>query len=133
MEKLTDKIATGADKILIVDDNEQVCVMLSNFLTSFGYSILVAVDGQDAIEKYKQHIDNIHLIIMDIVMPQKDGIHAYVELLEINPDIKVILMTGYDAGHLDELNDLGVPLPDLVQKPFSPIDLLHKITEYTSK
>lgn len=130
LEKLIDEIADCADTILIADDQEDVRNMLSALLGSLGYNVLLAEDGQDAVEKYSEHGESIGLILMDIIMPRKNGIHAYIEIKAMNPATKIILMTGYDAGHLGELAALNIPIPEFVLKPFSSVDLLKTITKH---
>jgi CheY-like chemotaxis protein len=130
LEELIAEIANCADSILIVDDQEDVLRMLSALLDNLGYKVLLAEDGQDAVEKYTQHCETIGLVLMDIVMPRKTGIHAYIEIKEMNPAAKIILMSGYDAGHLSELSGLNLPHLELVLKPFSPINLLETITKH---
>jgi CheY-like chemotaxis protein len=130
LEELIAEIANYADTILIVDDQAEVLDMLSALLDSHGYKIILAEDGQEAVEKYEQHRGGIGLVLMDITMPRKNGVHAYKEIKEINPDAKIILMSGYTAGHLSELSGLNLPHPELVLKPFSLINLLETITKH---
>lgn len=82
-------------KILVVDDEMAVRVLLKNYLTSFGCETILAVDGVDAISKYKKMKDQISLVISDISMPKMNGIETLKNLKKINPEVKVILITGY--------------------------------------
>jgi CheY-like chemotaxis protein len=133
LEELIAEITNCAGTILIVDDQAEILEMLSALLVSEGYQVLLAEDGQEAVEKYERHRGDIGLVLMDITMPRKDGVHAYKEIKEIDPAAKVILMTGYDAGHLNEFNDVKIPLPECVLKPFSSINLLETISKYFDK
>jgi len=77
MESMMSKVYDcykGSETILLVDDEKQLRDMLSDFLGSYGYNVIIAEDGQDAIEKFEQNIADIQLVIMDVVMPRKDGI-----------------------------------------------------------
>jgi CheY-like chemotaxis protein len=130
LDEIIAEIANCSDTILIVDDQADLLNMISSLLVRQGYRVLLAKDGQEAVEKYELHREDIGLVLMDITMPRKNGVHAYKEIKEINPDAKIILMTGYDAGHLNEFNDLKMPLPECVLKPFSPFNLLETITKY---
>jgi len=108
----------GTETILVVDDERQLREMLSDFLANYGYKVIPAEDGQDAIEKYQENAPDIHLVVMDVVMPRKDGISCYREMKRINPAVKLILMSGYRPDHL-HAEDF-----QLIQKPFSPIEMI---------
>lgn len=112
----------GTETILIVDDEKQLRNMLSDFLGSYGYTVILAKDGQDAIEKYKQHSPNIQLVVMDVVMPRKDGITSFKEIKAMYPEAKVIYMSGYRPDHLQAKDEY-----QLIQKPFSPVEIIKAI------
>ena len=100
----------GTETILIVDDEEVVRNTISSMLKNLGYQVYLASDGMEAIELYQRHKDEIDLIILDIIMPQMDGKQTYVQLKQINPDVKVVICSGYAQHHLIEemLLDEGV-------------------------
>lgn len=112
----------GNETILVVDDELQLRELLSSFLSNFGYNIICANDGFDAVEIYKQNIESIRLSIMDIVMPRKDGITASKEIKELNPCAIILFTSGYSPNHISKSEDI-----DLIQKPFSPIEVIKKI------
>lgn len=112
----------GDETVLFVDDDVQVIEMMSDILSACGYDVIKASDGVEAIEKYKLKVNDIKIVIMDIVMPRKDGITAYHEMMQINPDADVILISGFHDGQLALSEKLKV-----VQKPFSPVDILKYI------
>lgn len=113
---------TGTETILVVDDERMLRDMLSGFLSEYGYNILIAEDGQEALEIYHSNNNAIHLILMDIVMPRKDGIAAYKEIKATNPLMKIILMSGYNANNLHVSEELKI-----VRKPFSFSDMVKTI------
>lgn len=121
---MTDEVIThnGTETILVVDDERMLREMLSGFLSEYGYTILLAEDGQEALEIYNSNNANIHLILMDIVMPRKDGISTYMEIKESHPHAAIILMSGYNANHLHVPENL-----DIVRKPFSFHDMVKTI------
>ena len=82
--------------ILIVEDQEAILDMGQEVLTSLGYKVLTATNGQLAIDTYKAHADEIQLIIMDVVMPVMSGSQAARHIRQINPQVKIIFSTGYD-------------------------------------
>lgn len=105
---------TGTETILVADDEIMVRDMLSGFLSEYGYNVILAKDGQEALELYASHSDTIRLILMDIVMPRKDGLSAYTEIKDKNPRIKIILMSGYRSSNLYVPENLNI-----IVKPFS--------------
>lgn len=108
----------GVETILIVDDELLLQTFLSEMLTLEGYNLLIAEDGQDAVAKYKCNMDLIDLVLMDIMMPVKDGITAHDEILAINPNAKIILMSGFSSLDFGEIGDRH-----FVQKPVLPSKL----------
>lgn len=125
MENMMTKVYNcykGNETILIVDDEKQLRDMLSDFLTSYGYTVILAEDGLDAIEKFKQNHPNVHLVLLDVVMPRKDGISCFKEIRSIDPAAKVIFMSGYRPDHLQAKDDFK-----LIQKPFSPVEMIKAI------
>ena len=112
----------GNETILLVDDEEQLRKMLSSILTKCGYTVILAEDGNDAIEKYHQHIGTVNLVILDVVMPRKDGISTYNEIKLLRPDAKILLTSGYQPTTLSNPDDIQI-----IQKPFSPIEIIKRI------
>jgi CheY-like chemotaxis protein/transcriptional regulator with XRE-family HTH domain len=112
----------GNETILVVDDEKLVLNMLSDFLAGCGYNVIRAENGQVALERYQQSPGSIHLVIMDVVMPHKDGIVSAREIKQINDRAKIILMSGYHPEHL-KVGDTFT----IIRKPFSPIEMLKLI------
>jgi two-component system, cell cycle sensor histidine kinase and response regulator CckA len=96
-------------------------------LEKYGYKTIEATDGEDAIEKFTQHRD-IDLVILDSVMPKKNGREAYEAIRRIRPSIKALFTSGYTK---DVVLDKGIEDKDLdfIAKPLSPTALLQKIRE----
>ena len=120
-------IKGGRETILIGEDNEAVRELTSKILTQCGYTTIKAVDGQDAVEQFKKS-DAVHLLILDSVMPKKNGREAYNEICMIRPGIKVIFTSGHTR---DVVLDKGVQHKEFnfLQKPIMPITLLQKVRE----
>ena len=119
--------ARGSECVLIVEDDDTFADCISGLLTLHGYEVFAASDGLKAIEHYLERADDFSLLISDIVLPKISGRELASRLLERNPDIKVIFMTGYD----DEL-DTFYEFPNdsiVLQKPFSLNTLLSKVRE----
>ncbi|GAF75482.1 unnamed protein product, partial [marine sediment metagenome] len=87
-------------------------------LTELGYKVLPARSGKEAIEIYKKNKDNIDMVILDMIMPQMGGGVTYDRLKKINPNIKVLLSSGYSIdGQATEIVDRGCD--GFIQKPFN--------------
>ncbi|MFW6274334.1 MAG: response regulator [Spirochaetota bacterium] len=80
------------EKILVIDDDSHIRDMLSEMLQDSGYQVVTAENGYEGIKEY--HRDDFQLIIMDILMPEKEGIETYRELKQADSDVKVIAISG---------------------------------------
>jgi len=118
----------GSGTILLVDDEETVIEVGSKMLEKMGYTVLAAENGKHAIEVYKTNKDDIDLVILDMIMPRMSGKETYNRLKEINPNIKVLLASGYSIdGQATEILDRGCN--GFIQKPFHMNALSQKIKE----
>jgi CheY-like chemotaxis protein len=110
-------LTAGKGTILVADDDAQVKDMVLRALEKSGYVVLSAENGVEAMLKYKAHKENIDLVILDMVMPQMNGRDCLYHLKEINPAVKVIIMTGFTTdGSADDL--LGEGAISVIRKPF---------------
>jgi PAS domain S-box-containing protein len=118
----------GIETILLVEDAE--CVRESNreLLENFGYGVIEAIDGEDAIDKFALHKDRIDLMILDVIMPKKGGKEVYESIKEIRADILVLFTSGYTADIITHQGILDEKLP-FIAKPIAPRELLKKIRE----
>lgn len=117
----------GNEVILLAEDNESVRNLIRDVLVQYGYTIVEAVDGIDAVEQYSKS-EQIDLIILDTIMPGKNGREVYNEISSINPDIKILFISGYTK---DIILDKGIEDKkfNLVSKPIYPADLVKKVRE----
>ena len=107
----------GTETVLLVDDEEGVREVSRELLESIGYRVLTANDGKEALEVYSQNWEDIHIVILDMVMPNMSGGEAYDRMKEINPDVKVLLSSGYSIeSHATA--KLKQACQGFVQKPF---------------
>jgi PAS domain S-box-containing protein len=118
----------GKETILLTEDDEVVLDLIRSLLEGFGYTVILAKDGQEAVQRYLEHKDSIKLLILDVVMPKKTGKEVYDEIKRIQPDIKVIFISGYDD---DIVARKGIFAAEqhFIAKPFSTKFLLDKIRE----
>ncbi len=118
----------GIATILVAEDDDSVRSLTSAVLDGFGYTVITAVDGDDALEKFWDHKDRIQLLLLDIIMPKKNGKAVYEEIRSIRPDVKVLFTSGYTAEVIHHKGILEDSL-NFISKPVSPRDLLKKVKE----
>jgi CheY-like chemotaxis protein len=127
-EPVEETILSGKETILLVDDEETVLEVTKEILESLGYEVLSACNGQDAIDVYKQEGERIDLIILDMIMPGMGGGEAFEILKQMNPDIRIILSSGYSVdGQAKGIMEKGVKA--FLQKPFRIHQLSQKVRE----
>ncbi len=118
-----DIVPKGSETILLVDDEDSVVDVGCRFLSNAGYNILTAKDGLEALEVYHNEKNKIDLVILDLIMPKMTGQQCLVELRKLDPNIKIIISSGYSENQiLDEVKTLRID--SFVQKPFNMNQLL---------
>ncbi|MDM8517213.1 response regulator [Desulfobacterales bacterium HSG16] len=109
-------VPTGDERILFIDDEKSIVDMAIQMLEQFGYTVTAKTSSADALETFRTRPDKFDLIISDISMPEITGDKLAKELLQIRPDIPIILCTGYSSRINDEkAKEIGIR--DLVMKP----------------
>ena len=88
-------IPGGSETILIVDDHETIWDFLIEALQELGYSVLLAENGLDAVEIYRENPGMIDLVLLDMIMPKCGGHQAFYQIRECDPNAKVLLSSGY--------------------------------------
>lgn len=127
-----DRIIGGTGTVLLVDDERMVLELGMQLLEKLGYTVIQAKGGREAVEIYKASPDSIDLVILDMIMPDMGGSETFDRMKEINPDVKVILSTGYSAdGRATEIMERGCD--GLLQKPYTIGDLSASIEEVFDK
>ena len=109
--------------ILVCDDEKDIVSAIRIYLTSEGYQVYEAYNGKEALEVIKEK--EVHLVLMDIMMPQMDGIQAMVKLREIT-NVPVILLTA-KSEDTDKVLGLNVGADDYITKPFNPVELQARV------
>lgn len=109
--------------ILVCDDDKEIVEAISIYLKQEGYTVVPAYNGREALEIAKKQ--EIHLIILDIMMPEMDGIHALLKLRE-DSSIPVILLSA-KSEDVDKILGLNVGADDYVTKPFNPLELIARV------
>jgi len=118
----------GTETILLAEDNMMVRGLVSDVLVQFGYTVVEAVDGEDAVAKFRERQDSIQLLLLDVIMPKKNGRQVYDEIRSLSPGMKAIFTSGYPCAVFkgaEKLEDGCI----FISKPVSPPVLLRKIRE----
>lgn len=118
----------GSETILLVEDEAGLRRLAREILSGLGYTVLTAEDGRQAIDIYNSSKDHIDLMLVDVIMPRMGGREVYERLQQMGSHIPVVFMTGYSTEMFQSnfIEDKGATL---IQKPYSPISLGHKIRE----
>lgn len=119
-EPLARTAAAKAATVLLVEDDDAVRMLLKRALESYGYVVLDARDGSDALRLWRAHRATIDVLVTDVVMPRVNGLELADEVRVDAPELGIIFMSGYP----DEMAALG---PSFLQKPFGAVDLARRV------
>jgi CheY-like chemotaxis protein len=125
-------IETCTETVLLAEDEDVIREFIKKLLEEYGYKVITAVDGQTAINEFKAHKNKIQLLLLDVIMPNRNGREAYEEIKKIRPDIKVLFMSGYPADIIQK-HDIIERGFAYIEKPASPTKLLRKIRDILDK
>ena len=107
----------GNGTVLLVDDEETIRAVGKEMLQALGFTVLLAGDGREAVDLYRERHGEIGWVLMDLTMPRLDGEQAFRELRRINPAARVIMTSGYNVQELSQ-KFLGEGMAGFLQKPF---------------
>ena len=122
----------GNETILLAEDDGVLRNLFSTVLEAYGYKIILAEDGEDALKQFMDNKDKIQLVMLDMIMPKKSGKEVYDRIKKMSPGMKTLFSSGYTADRIDKESMLKEGF-DLIMKPVSPKDLLKKIREVLDK
>jgi PAS domain S-box-containing protein len=124
----TEELKGGTETILLAEDDKSVRELNTKVLEEFGYTIIAAVDGEDAVNTFMANKDNIDLFLLDIVMPKLGGVKVCEKIRQIKPGVKVIYASGYPGNFINKegITEKGF---EFISKPCSPVVLLRKVRE----
>ena len=118
--------ARGKETLLVVDDEDMILEVASDMLEALGYTVLTARGGKEALNVYENQKDDIDLVILDMIMPDLGGGAVYDKLKAMNPELKVLLSSGYSInGQAAEILERGCN--GFIQKPFNLGELSRKL------
>jgi CheY-like chemotaxis protein len=122
----------GTETVLLAEDDSAVRELSKNILEEYGYTVVLAEDGEDAAEKFRANLGSINLLVLDVMMPKKSGKAVYDEARERKPGIKALFMSGYTANMIHKKGILEAGI-EFITKPFSPNAFLRKVREVLDK
>jgi CheY-like chemotaxis protein len=116
----------GTGMILVIDDEETVRTTAARILETGGYTVALAPDGREGLQVFKETMDELRLVLLDLTMPHLDGVETFQEIRKIRQDIPVVLMSGYNEQEAVQLF-IGKGLAGFIQKPFQVHNFLEHI------
>ena len=116
----------GTETLLVADDEPEVRKYIKFVLEDFGYKVLEASDGDEAVEIFQANKDAVKLLLLDVLMPGKSGKEVYEIIKKIQPRVKVLFLSGYEDSALEDMG-LSVKEFSFIAKPVSPWDILKKV------
>ncbi|MGH8102907.1 MAG: ATP-binding protein, partial [bacterium] len=123
------KARGGNETILLAEDDPMLCELVQATLAAWGYKVILAKDGEEAVRVFEQEQGRIALVVMDIVMPNMGGPEAYDRMVAGSPGLKTIFTSGYAPDSAQLKRVLSQRAVALIQKPFSPKALVAKVRE----
>ena len=109
----------GKGTILLVDDEESLIALGARMLEHLGFTVLTAADGRQAVNLYRERGKEIDLVLMDLTMPHMDGAEAFAELRRLNPEVRVVLASGYAEEDVSSRFEGKKRPAGIIQKPYT--------------
>ena len=124
--KKSEHIIKGEGTILVIDDEPVLRELARSMLGQAGYQVITAKDGIEGVDVYMRNIDNIDIVLLDMMMPNKNGKETFIDLKDIRSDIKVVMTSGFTKDkRVEDVLKLGAR--DFIQKPYTIFSLAEKI------
>jgi PAS domain S-box-containing protein len=122
----------SGETILVAEDNAQVREIIRMSLEANGYKTIEAENGEEAVKMFLENRDSIDMLLLDVIMPVKNGREAYEEILKLKPDTKAILMSGYSDDIISRKGILAAGFA-FISKPINPDALMRRVREVLDK
>ena len=119
-------IVLGFGTVLVVDDEEVIRQTAALMLKALGYQVLLAANGREGLEQYRKHQDRINIVLLDMVMPEMNGVACFREIRKLNPRARVIISSGF-ARDADISQLLAEGLAGFIQKPYRRVELSREL------
>nr|WP_320016395.1 response regulator [uncultured Desulfobacter sp.] len=128
MPSAQEELKLGHESVLLVDDEQRILDVGRTICKALGYTVFTAASGKEALKIYAEKKNDINVVVLDMIMPGMDGLDVFLALKKINPDIKVLLSTGYAIDeNAQEMLRQGCK--GYILKPYSVVDFSHKLRE----
>ncbi len=127
-----EKVRGGKETILVAEDHEGLRELVSETLQALGYTVLLAADGEEAVQLFEQHRDEVDLLVLDVVMPRMRGPEAYSRIQALRPDIPAIFCTGYSTES-PVVNGALLGGTTILQKPYTTTNLARGIRNFLDR
>jgi CheY-like chemotaxis protein len=121
-------VVGGTETVLVAEDDAGVRKLVEDVLVSYGYQVILAADGEEVVERFRENRNRISLVFMDLIMPKKGGDEACRELRALDPGVRVLFSSGYTMDVIQTRWTLEEGA-ELVTKPIQPLELLKKVRE----
>jgi len=118
----------GTETVLVAEDDQTMRELFRSLLADYGYTVLLAADGEEAVAVFRERPRDIDLVVIDVVMPKKNGKEVFEEVRSIRPDVKALFVSGYTADIVRRKGILEEGLPFL-PKPTSPAVFLNTVRD----
>ena len=124
--KRSEEVVGGTETILLAEDEPQVRELTATVLRAHGYTVIAAENGEEAVAKFKADPDGIDMVVLDVIMPKKNGKAAFEKMNKIRPGVKALFLSGYTSNliHTKGILDEG---REFISKPFMPSSFLSRI------
>ena len=120
--------SSGNETILIIEDEPMLLELLEILLTTNGYTVLKASDGEEAVKIFEEHLESIALVLSDMGLPKLGGWEVFQKMRQLKPEVRSILASGYLDQQLRS-DQLAAGAKDFIQKPYIPDQILRRIRE----
>lgn len=123
-----EKLKLGHESVLLVDDEQRILNVGRTICKALGYTVFTADSGEAALKVYAKKKNDINIVVLDMIMPGMDGLEVFMALKKLNPDIKVLISTGYAIDeNVQEMLRQGCQ--GYLLKPYSVVDFSHKLRD----
>jgi DNA-binding response OmpR family regulator len=120
------EIRGGTETLLFVEDEEPLRELVRNILAEKGYTVLSARDGKEAMDIFAKKRNEIALVVSDMGLPMLTGYDLFLEMKNVNPNVKMVIASGYMEPEL-KAEVFGAGVKDFIQKPYTPQVLLNSV------
>ncbi len=118
----------GTETLLVAEDDDGIRDLMTTIFRERGYTVIPAADGDEAVQMFAQNRERISLVVLDGIMPKKNGAQVFKEISASRPEIKVLFLSGYSENMID-LKSLEISDVHFLQKPALPSDILKKVRD----